>query len=356
MHMRRLAASALLAFLAMGASAHAADTVIATVDRPTALSAYGSGLLWSALDPATGSYRLMYTETGTPPTALPVPQRSVPFDADLGPGPRGRFLAVYSRCAQEPEYNPLDTGGNPPDYTTGRGCDLYQYDLTRKVEKKLRNASSPRASEVWPAVWKDRIAFARVYDDKRERTYVYERPRTTAAASRRMPAGTASTGRRRAYATALDLYGRRLALAWTYDSGTREGMGSQIRLDDTRTKAVTTVDDFRGGGLTTIERGSPGFEGGKLYYARLCRADPGGCPHRAGLVRDRYSTGELAIAPIGRYDLRQARGERGQGDSVTYVLRDSSGFRACYQPEPGIGLGAATCTIVATQPEYVSPR
>jgi hypothetical protein len=354
--MRRLVAAALLALLAPAVPASAADTFIAAVDRPTALSAYGSGLLWSARDAASGKYRLMYTETGTAPAALAVPERSVPFDADLGPGPHGRFLAVYSRCAQEPEFEPLEDGGNPPDYTTGRGCDLYQYDLTRKVEKKLRNASSPRASEVWPTVWRDRVAFARVYDAQRSRTFIYERPRTTSAASRRMPAGTASTGRRRAYATALDLYGRRLALAWTYDSNRAEGMGSQIRLDDTRTKAVTTVDDFKGGGLTTIERGSPAFEGGKLYYARLCRADPGGCPHRAGLVRDRYSTGELAIAPIGRYDLRQARGERSQDDSVTYVLRDSDGFRACFDPEPGHSDSEPTCAILATRPAYVSSR
>jgi hypothetical protein len=352
--MRHLFRTTLLTALA-GAAVHAppapaADTVVTTVDRPTPLSAYGGGLLWSARDPQTGRYRLMYTQPYTPPGPLPgVPERDVPFDADLGPGLHGMFLAVYSRCDREPRFDPLDSAG-PPDYTTGRGCDLYQYDFLHKRETKLRNASSPTASEVLPAVWKDRIAFARVYDG-RSRSYLYERPRTTTGPSRRMPAGSPGTGALRAHPTGIDLYGRRLAFAWTYASGRALSAGSQIRLDDTQTKAVTTVDDDRGGGLTTIERGSPAFKSARLYYARLCQSDPGGCAGRAALVRDRYSTGLLQTAPIGRYDLRIAVGEQDRA-ALVYVLRDSAGFRACFDPEPGHADTTPTCTILATTPAY----
>lgn len=344
-----LRAAAALTVLATAAPARA-DDVIATVDRPTPISAYGSGLLWSARDPATGRYRLMYTQALMPPAPLPgVRERSVPFDADLGPGPHGHFLAVYSRCEREPAYDPIDAAG-PPDYTLGRGCDLYQYDLSSRVEKRLVNASSPTASEVLPTVWKDRIAFARIYDGSGPQTYLYERPRTTGGASRRMPAGTPGTGKLRARPTSLELYGRRLAFAWLYSSGQALGPGSQLRLDDTQTKAVTTIDDTTGGGLTTIERASPEFNTSQLYYARLCKGDPGGCPGRAALVRVRYSTGDTATAPIGAADLAMAVGNRSQEETTVYLLRDSSPYRACFVV--GQSPGVPTCSIVATTPDY----
>ena len=70
---------------------------IVAVDRPTQVSAYGSGVLFSKRDPSTGRFKLWYTDTGRPPAPLDVPDRAVPFDADLGPGTNGT-LAVYSRC------------------------------------------------------------------------------------------------------------------------------------------------------------------------------------------------------------------------------------------------------------------
>jgi hypothetical protein len=353
-YMRRTIPVTALACAMLGLAAapgHAADQVIAAVDRPTPISAYGGGLLFSVRDPSTGMYRLTYTEPLRPPAPLPgVPERSVPFDADLGPGLHGRFLAVYSRCDEEPSFDPLE-GAGPPDYTTGRGCDLYQYDFTAKKEKMLRNASGPEGSEVLPSVWKDRIAFARVYIGT-SRSYIYERARTAYGPSHRMPAGSPGTGKVRAHPTGVELYGRRLALSWVYSGSRGLSLASQIRLDDTRTKQVTTVDDNQGGGLTTIERSSPEFNSAKLFYARLCRADPGGCPGRAGLVRYRYSTGDLLTAPIGRYDLDIAVGNQSQDATTVYVLRDSAGFRACYDPEPGHRSDTPTCTIVATTPDY----
>ena len=79
---------------------------IVTVDRPTQVSAYGSGVLFSKRDPATGRFKLWYTETGRPPAPLDVPDRAVPFDADLGPGAHGHFLAVYSRCETRAALGP----------------------------------------------------------------------------------------------------------------------------------------------------------------------------------------------------------------------------------------------------------
>ena len=57
-----------------------------------------------------------------------VAQRSVPFDADAGPGRDGQPVVVYSRCRQEPT---LTAGLAPtPDWQTARGCDVYELPLT----------------------------------------------------------------------------------------------------------------------------------------------------------------------------------------------------------------------------------
>src|SRR3954464_7766415 len=124
---------------------------IVTVDRPTQVSAYGSGVLFSKRDPATGRFQLWYAETGRPASPLPVADRAVPFDADLGPGAHGHFLAVYSRCATEPPA-PLNA---VPDYSRGRGCVLHEPDLTTGRERKLAAGFSP-------TVWKDELAYARL--------------------------------------------------------------------------------------------------------------------------------------------------------------------------------------------------
>jgi hypothetical protein len=265
---------------------------------------------------------------------LPVPDRSVPFDADLGPGAHGHFLAVYSRCRHEPRWDPIDEAA-PPNYANGRGCDLYELDLTTSTERKLP-ASSTTADEVLPAVWKDGLAFARVYSKTNIRMYF----RNGSGSSRLMPGGPAN-GR----PNGVDLYGRRLAFGWEYP-GQYDGPASDLRIDDVVTARATLIERFRGGGLTTISLTAPAFEGGRLYYAKLCQGDESGCPRRAGLIRVRYSTGERSRANIGRYDLWQARGE-----GITYLLHDDGGYRSCFST--ATGGPPETCTIQATSPDYV---
>ena len=193
---------------------------IVTVDRPTQVSAYGSGVLFSKRDPATGRFRLWYTETGRPPAPLDVPDRVVPFDADLGPGAHGHFLAVYSRCETEPRWDPIDEDA-PPNYSLGRGCDLYELDLTGGAERRLPRPRRPPTRRCRPSGrtgWRSRAGTRPA------------RPSCTrgaaAAASRRMPGGPAG-GR----PNGVDLYGRRLAFGWTYP-GRYDGPASDLRLDD----------------------------------------------------------------------------------------------------------------------------
>jgi len=293
----------------------APPTPIVAVDRPTQVSAYGSGVLFSKRDPASGRFQLWYTETGRPPAPLPVAARAVPFDADLGPGAHGHFLAVYSRCAREPAWNP-EREDAPPDYTRGRGCRLYELDLTTGAERRLPGTG------VLPSVWEDRVAFARARS-------LYTRRDGEAA---RRVHGLPASGR----PAALDLYGRRLAVAWS------RGETSELRLGDLATGRMRVVERYLGGALSTVTITAPAFQSGTLYYAKLCRGDESGCRNRAGLVRYRYSTGDRDGAPISVDGLWQARGE-----GVTYVLTDNPlGGHSCHSGQQ------ATCTLEGTTPDF----
>jgi hypothetical protein len=97
-----LAGIAATASLAAAAPARAADEVVATVAKPTSVSAARGHAVWSAWDPAVDGYRLMhYDRTGR---ILPVqmPPNRVPFDADVGKDPHGGTMAVFSRCDRSP--------------------------------------------------------------------------------------------------------------------------------------------------------------------------------------------------------------------------------------------------------------
>jgi hypothetical protein len=230
--LRRVSPSIVLTSLLITAPPAIAGQTIASVTRPTPLSTFGGRILWSSYDAAFGRYFLTTSEGGTT-ARLPVASRVVPFDADLGPGPSGGVVAVYSRCRHAPERRPGFAGNalaQLPEWETGRGCDLYEYDFATRHEKRLGRASSPHASEFLPTVSKNRIVFARVYEERRgpagRRAYLYERPLTGKGSTRRLPAGARSTGRfcsgkpircrpvLEPGPTVLDLQGKRLVIGW----------------------------------------------------------------------------------------------------------------------------------------------
>ena len=120
-----------------------------------------------------------------------------------------------------------------PNWSSGRGCNLYRFNFATGRETTVAAANSPGASEFLPTIWKTRVAFARVYERKQgiggDRAYLYFRGVEGAGKSVQVPAGSRSTQRfcsgkpRRCKRlvepgpTALDLAGRRLAFGW--DSG-----------------------------------------------------------------------------------------------------------------------------------------
>jgi len=272
-----------------------------------------------------------------------VARRAVPFDADLGPGPSGTPVAVYSRCATE--VTPSGSFG-PSLYGKGRGCDLYLFDFASGQEIRLASASAPDASEFWPTIWKGTLAFARTYDSKRDFPYVYTRSLQSAARSTRQPGGPRSAcakcDDRLSRPIALELYGKRLAFAWQYVS-TGEGLDTDIRMD-TIGGGHVRVAHQGGGGLTHVEPGWPAFESGRLYWSVGCFGDPGGCPGRYGLRRYQISTGTIDRAPGPASVLSHDR-----DGGFTWLLDDARPGADCMGDPPVPG---GTCTLSGSQPAF----
>lgn len=184
---------------ATAAPAPAADTIVTTVAKPTTIDAFGGRAVWSSWDPAQRVYRLTEYSGGAVRT-LPVAANEVPFDVDLGPGPNGGTVAVYSRCRKPP----------PGGAVNGRrGCDLRAFHFATNREVRLTRANSP-ADEYWPAIWRDRLAFTRTY--KSGEQLLYWRSLSGKGASHRLRTGPVSA-ESAALDTELDIRGRRVAFA-----------------------------------------------------------------------------------------------------------------------------------------------
>src|SRR5215213_2522135 len=96
--------------------------ILATVPGPTVVSAYDGRVVWSSAARAGGRHRVRLWRKGRVRT-VPVRSRPIPFDVDIGPGPRGGLRLAYSRCRRE------ETGPQPltwlPSWGSGRGCDIF---------------------------------------------------------------------------------------------------------------------------------------------------------------------------------------------------------------------------------------
>src|SRR4051812_22761505 len=120
-------ASVACLLVALAGSAEASPPVAQLTDR-TPIAAYGDHLVWSQRDAKTGEFQLIDEVAGST-HILPVRERAVPFDVDLGPDARGTPFAVYSRCKRELwESRDRNSGliayGAPT--ATNADCDLYR--------------------------------------------------------------------------------------------------------------------------------------------------------------------------------------------------------------------------------------
>jgi hypothetical protein len=248
---------------------------------------------------------------------VPVAPRAVPFDVDLGPGADGRVVAVYSRCAREPQIQ--GGAGVLPLWASGRGCDLYQFDFSRGTETKISGASTPRASEFLPSIWRERVTFARIYENREGKRgsypYLYLR-RIGSEGSKRLPGGprgdTGLPG-----PTGLDLYGRRLTFAWTLSTGGEQPKHSQIRLDTLGANHV--VIDTKRAGLAGRILVSPGIVKGRIHWAQqmlhpgaLGRSEPEAFYRRYSISTGR--TEEAQVPPAAQFVL--SLGPSGAGELI----------------------------------------
>jgi hypothetical protein len=342
-------AGALVALALLASPARAlADQTIASLSAPAPVSALGGRVAWSAYEPATRTYRLM-TEVGGAVSAVPVRPRGGPFDVDLGLGSNGAIVAAYSRCKTEPPRRDPAIGNivaQMPDWSRGRGCDLYRFDFATGRERKLASASSPHASEFLPTVWRTRVAFARVYEQRRgkagDRAYLYTRSLAHAGRTRRLPAGARSTLRfcsgRPARCrlktepgpTSVDLGGRRLAFGW--DSGSDAGPTSSVYLDTLRSRRTDKklIERVVSGDIQAMEIIAPVAGLGRVTWTLTLFGDQTASFSR----RYRIARGDRTEAPLPIADpldsfIRPVIAGEADGERVLYL---SSGLTPVGEP------------------------
>jgi hypothetical protein len=141
---------ALLALLALAAPA-AAETRLATESAPFTADAYGGVVAWSSYDAAAKTYALRVTRGGVALDTAAVARSTAPFDLDVGPGPNGAPLVVYSR----------------------RG-DIFQFDPASGLEQPLAEVNTG-GTEVHPSLDRNALAFVRTPRKRKARPTLYLR-------------------------------------------------------------------------------------------------------------------------------------------------------------------------------------
>jgi hypothetical protein len=285
-HHRSVLVLPLILALGAASSASAADTVVAHVQRPTAIRTYTDIEVFSAFEGTLlegGVHHLAILREGKV-ELLPVGPSPTPFAADIGPDRNGRPQLVYARC----------TGRDPG---TGRnlGCDLFTFPLAGGAGEQPVGAANTSRNEIAPTLWNGRIAFARESKDG-SRTVVYTRRLTDPPGrrSKRLPGipfgarfpGIPGKRIRSGEVTELELYRDRLAQVVTYPQGLSEIR--VVRISSHRTRLIARVGVGEGGQYFA----GIGFADGYLAWAR------GG--ELAGIYRHRFSTGELSHAAFPR--------------------------------------------------------
>ena len=128
------------------ASGAVADSLLVQVHDGRNLAGGGGWLAWS--EPAGDSWKLVVRSPGGAVAGARMRSFGVPPDASIGSVGTfpGRWVAVYSRCAGR---------------SAVRRCDLYEYDLRRRRERKLTRLSTGPGSERAPSVRHAAYAFSR---------------------------------------------------------------------------------------------------------------------------------------------------------------------------------------------------
>lgn len=271
--------------------------------RVTEVDAFRGWAAWSAFEDGVG-YNLVVRRPGGGISIAPVEPRSVPFDVDLGPSEDGDLVAAYSRCEKEPDDY---AAGGVLLRAKGRGCDIFRLDLPNSApdnqqfgrESKLRGASTNQASEYLPSISKNRVGFARVFEQRKGRRgdlpYLYARP-LKGGDSKRLPGGSRG-GDGLPGPTGLDLFGRRLAFTWEWRLGNR--LRSELRQDTLggRRQLIRRVGSRRSAPANIV---TPSGEGGRIFAGerRLRESGHENRLLRFGLRDNALSNALLQVPPL----------------------------------------------------------
>ncbi|MGA2471033.1 MAG: hypothetical protein ABSG64_10120 [Solirubrobacteraceae bacterium] len=281
------ASSASASSTASAASATATSDLAALPDGAWGVSAYDGYVVFSARAATGGDWQLMVWNDGAI-TTLPVPPRSVPFDADIGPDANGDPEVVYSQCATYPPYQESwNTYGDGDglgdiDWARARGCRIWELSPLGGAPALVSGISSPAASDTVPAIWRGAIAFARVAAHASPRVptiYLWRagKPlRTLPSGAPPCPAGV-SCPNGQAWPLSMSLDGQLLAIDWEFagyhvmNAGCTPTGGAiwEVLADELRTGEQTLVEtgdagSCNGGGISLP--GSPSAVGGSIRY------------------------------------------------------------------------------------------
>jgi hypothetical protein len=156
--LRRIAAAAAaVQFVLAGLTAGARAEPPALLDaKGVSLAAYGGWTAWSRVDASTGRYALVTRSPKGLISLAAVPERTSPFDVELGPSGRSAVAAVYSRC---------------PAGAALEGCRLVMLRLSGAGAGETPLTPPGGGSAHEPAIWNGAIVFLR-----REPSSVGRRP------------------------------------------------------------------------------------------------------------------------------------------------------------------------------------
>jgi hypothetical protein len=212
------------------APAQARDRKISGDTTAANVTAFGQGLAWSRT-PAGTQPHLVLRAFGSPTDLSVPPATGGVFDPDLGSNGHGDIVAVYTRCAG----------------LSGRNCDVYEFNLMTRTERKLPGASSTRCSEFAPSVWDGTVAFGRSGPGKCAGLYVKGQRGRALRLDRRIPAETDIRAGRVAY---LHVTGR----------------NTHIRLFTIRDGSSRLIATGTGSGRNRQHVSNPTLSGAFLYF------------------------------------------------------------------------------------------
>ncbi|HEY2536358.1 MAG TPA: hypothetical protein VGI24_05165 [Solirubrobacteraceae bacterium] len=228
--------------------------MIASLEGDTAVQAYGGVEVWSDYDVSSRSWHVVVRRDGQiSMPSIPSARRSI--EVDVGPGPSGSPMLVYTECAG--------------------GCQLVVSGVDGSDPKAV--LGSEGAS--YPTIWGDRVAWVsgrtKVMSsllDGAGRRMLRGAPRrkcyftgdTSATTVPRLRCGAP----REPVVEALQLYRSQLALIDTFDLN--DGLGSNGTTTEVRTEAITGGPQ-RLIALLTVGEGDeswagPSWSDGKLYF------------------------------------------------------------------------------------------